>query len=339
MGISRDKWHKRRKTGARQNPIRMKRKFEIGRPPANTKLGERRVHTVRCRGGQLKFRAIKLDHGNYCWPGEACTRKTRILGVVYNATSNELVRTNTLVKGCIVQIDATPFKNWYRRHYGVVIGKSKQVGTKRSAKGGKESKSKKSKTTDQSEGKKTKTKKTGEESKKTTKKGDTKKTDAKKTDAKKTDTKKTDAKKTDAKKTDAKKTVKTDKSEMQVETKDTNTKAKKLEDKKSKPEKEKPGKRSKERTKSFTARKSKPRDPSKPKKKRRSAPKPKTVRAWTLRNKTRVLEAALADQFNKGRLYAKVSSRPGQVGSADGYILEGEELSFYIKKMNLKKKK
>jgi len=40
------------------------------------------------------------------------TRKTRIIDVVYNATSNELVRTKTLVKNCIVQIDSTPFKQW-----------------------------------------------------------------------------------------------------------------------------------------------------------------------------------------------------------------------------------
>jgi len=71
----------------------------------------------------MKFRALRLDHGNYSWPLEAVTRKTRILGVVYNATSMELVRTNTLVQGTIVEIDATPFRNWYQKHYGVVIGK------------------------------------------------------------------------------------------------------------------------------------------------------------------------------------------------------------------------
>ena len=38
--------------------------------------------------------------------------KTRILDVVYNASNNELVRTKTLVKNCIIQIDATPFKQW-----------------------------------------------------------------------------------------------------------------------------------------------------------------------------------------------------------------------------------
>jgi len=74
--------------------------------------------------------------------------------------------------------------------------------------------------------------------------------------------------------------------------------------------------------------------------KKRKAPTSKTMlRKWRLRNKSRVLETALADQFAKGRLYAKISSRPGQVGNADGYILEGEELAFYIKKLNLKKKK
>jgi small subunit ribosomal protein S8e len=101
----------------------MKRKFELGRQPANTKLGERRVHQVRCRGGYIKFRALRVDHGNYAWPGEAVTRKTRIISVVYNPTNPEYVRTNTIVKGSVVQIDATPFKNWYQKHYGVVVGK------------------------------------------------------------------------------------------------------------------------------------------------------------------------------------------------------------------------
>jgi hypothetical protein len=40
-----------------------------------------------------------------------------------------------------------------------------------------------------------------------------------------------------------------------------------------------------------------------------------------------------------GRLYACLASRPGQSGRADGYILEGPELLFYIKKMQKKKTK
>lgn len=119
--------HKRRHTGARRVSIRSKRKFELGRQPANTKVGERKVHEVRVRGGNKKFRALKLDSGNWNWPGEATTRKARIMTVVYNATSNELVRTNTLVKGAIVQIDSTPFKTWYNKYYGVPLGKQKKV--------------------------------------------------------------------------------------------------------------------------------------------------------------------------------------------------------------------
>lgn len=45
-GISRDHWHKRRATGGKRKPIRKKRKFELGRPAANTKLGPQRIHTV-----------------------------------------------------------------------------------------------------------------------------------------------------------------------------------------------------------------------------------------------------------------------------------------------------
>lgn len=106
------------------------------------------VRRLRVRGGNFKFRALRLDSGNYSWPSQAVTRKTRILDVNYNASNNELarrhppprharrqsrpgpkpcraarvsweaptprpcpqVRTQTLVKAAVVQIDATPFR-------------------------------------------------------------------------------------------------------------------------------------------------------------------------------------------------------------------------------------
>jgi small subunit ribosomal protein S8e len=87
-----------------------------------TKIGEARIHKVRGRGGNLKFRALRLDSGNFSWGTEVCTRKVRVLDVTYNASNNELVRTKTLVKGAIVLVDAHPFKTWYEPHYGVTIG-------------------------------------------------------------------------------------------------------------------------------------------------------------------------------------------------------------------------
>ena len=55
------------------------------------------------------------------------TRKTRIIDVIYNASNNELVRTKTLVKSCIVQIDSTPFRQWYEAHYATPLGRKKGV--------------------------------------------------------------------------------------------------------------------------------------------------------------------------------------------------------------------
>lgn len=156
MGISRDSRHKRRATGGRKANLKKKRLYESGRPPAMTKLGPKRIHELRVRGGNTKQRALRLDTGNFSWGTEgtsriftistlsprtitvfltlksSCplllvvvTRKARIIDVRYNASNNELVRTKTLVKNSIIEIDAIPFRQWYEQHYGVKIGAKK----------------------------------------------------------------------------------------------------------------------------------------------------------------------------------------------------------------------
>ena len=62
---------------------RKKRKFELARPAAMTKLAPQRIHTVRVRGGNKKYRALRLDTGNFSWASEATARKTRF--VLHNA--------------------------------------------------------------------------------------------------------------------------------------------------------------------------------------------------------------------------------------------------------------
>lgn len=205
VGISRDSRHKRRETGGKRKQFRKKRKFELGRQPANTKLGGKRVHRVRVRGGHFKFRALRLETGNFSWGSEAVSRKTRILDVVYNASNNELVRTKTLVKSAVVSIDATPFRHWYETHYGVKIGVKKNTET---------------------------TEKVEQE-----------------------------------KKSDH------------------------------------------------------------------------VMRKLAQRQRGRIFDPKLDDQFMSGRILACVSSRPGQSGRADGYILEGKELEFYQRKLATKKSK
>jgi len=220
MGISRDSRHNHRLTGGRRNIHQKKRKYELGRQPAMTKIGVRRVNEIRVRGGNTKFRALRLDSGNFSWGTECCTRRVRILDVVYNASNNELVRTKTLVKNAIVQVDATAFRQFYEQHYGVTLGKKK-------AKEAKDSKDNKDASTES-----------------------------------------------------------TDKKD----------------------------------------------DGGADKKKSH-----RVLEKLKARNVDHVLDPHLKEQFNSGRLLACLSSRPGQTGRADGYILEAKELEFYLRKMQKKK--
>merc|ERR1712194_77197 len=134
------------------------------------------------------------------------------LDVVYNATSNELVRTKTLTKNTIVQIDAQPFKQWYLKKYGVDLGKK--------TKG---------------------------------------------------------------------KTGKADKAEDADD--------------------EKSEKRSRH-----------------------------VVAKQKYRDSKQKLDPIVEEQFQSGRLLACIASRPGQSGRCDGYVLEGDELTFYKRKLEKKKK-
>lgn len=70
------------------------------------------IHIVRTRGGNRKFRAIRLEAGNFSWGSEGISKKTRVIAVAFHPSNNELVRTNTLTKSAIVQIDAAPFRQW-----------------------------------------------------------------------------------------------------------------------------------------------------------------------------------------------------------------------------------
>jgi len=341
MGITRASFHKRRATGGKRKPMRKKRKFEMGRPAALTKMGSKRIHLVRGRGANIKHRALRLDNGNFSWGTESVTRKTRILAVVYNASNNELVRTNTLVKNSIIQIDATPFRLWYEKRYGGSIGKKKRDAAKTTTKGGKSAKAakeskpakaekpakadaKKGASKDEKPAKDAKAKDTKAKDEKPAKvdatkgaskdekpaKVDSKKVDAKKSDAKKGDAKKGDAKKGDAKKGDAKKGAKD----------------------------EKPAKGGDKETAAKSSAKS-GKTGGKHHEEQEAVKKSNHVIAKQRKRARRhALEKGLEDQFSTGRLYACISSRPGQSGRCDGYVLEGKELEFYLKKIHQKKK-
>merc|ERR1712003_16373 len=126
MGISRDSRHKRSATGAMRATYRKKRAFEKGRQTSATRIGPKRIHLVRTRGGNRKFRGLRMESGNFSWGSEGISRKCRVIGVSYHPSNNELVRTNTLTKSAVVQVDAAPFRQWYENHYGQGVGRRRQ---------------------------------------------------------------------------------------------------------------------------------------------------------------------------------------------------------------------
>uniref|UniRef100_A0A4W2E4U6 Small ribosomal subunit protein eS8 n=1 Tax=Bos indicus x Bos taurus TaxID=30522 RepID=A0A4W2E4U6_BOBOX len=174
LGISRDNWHKRRKTGGKRKPYHKKRKYELGRPAANTKIGPPPPHTHSpCVGRQQEV------------PGLEAGRGELLLG-----------------------LGVTPYRQWYESHYALPLGHKKGA------------------------------KLTPEEEEILNKK------------------------------------------------------------------------RSKKIQKKYDERK-----------------------------KNAKISSLLEEQFQQGKLLACIASRPGQCGRADGYVLEGKELEFYLRKIKARKGK
>ncbi|CAF3291547.1 unnamed protein product, partial [Rotaria sp. Silwood2] len=155
-----------------------------------------------------KYRALRLDIGNFSWGSEGISKKTRVIDVMYHPSNNELVRTKTLTKSTIVQIDAVPFRQWYESYYALPLGRKKGV--------------------------------------------------------------------------------------KLTETEDAILNRK------------------------------------------RSA---KSEKKMAVKQRRAKVEQGLEEQFQAGRVLACIASRPGQCGRCDGYVLEGKELDFYMKKIKQKKSK
>jgi small subunit ribosomal protein S8e len=65
----------------------------------------------------------------------------------------------------------------------------------------------------------------------------------------------------------------------------------------------------------------------------------KSQKKIAIKQRRAKVEQGLEEQFQAGRVLACIASRPGQGGRCDGYVLEGKELDFYMKKIKQKKSK
>ncbi len=93
-------------SGGKKERHRKKRKYELGRPPTLTKLGDREERKlIRVRGGNYKIRLKKAVFVNVAIPNENIVKKTKILEVVETPANIQYARSNIITRGAIVRTE------------------------------------------------------------------------------------------------------------------------------------------------------------------------------------------------------------------------------------------
>ncbi|AHF99973.1 30S ribosomal protein S8 [Halostagnicola larsenii XH-48] len=93
----------RKRTGGRLKHLRNRRKYELGRLPTETEVGEPRYRTIDARGNDEKTRALATNVVNVNKGGETVT--TEINDVVENDANPNYVRRNIITKGAVIDTD------------------------------------------------------------------------------------------------------------------------------------------------------------------------------------------------------------------------------------------
>lgn len=81
----------------------MKRKFERGAFPTETRLGEPKKKIERRRGGNKKIRLLSTKYAIVSDPSKGKTEKVEILRVVRNPANVDYDRRGVITKGTIIE--------------------------------------------------------------------------------------------------------------------------------------------------------------------------------------------------------------------------------------------
>ncbi|HJK01070.1 MAG TPA: 30S ribosomal protein S8e [Methanocorpusculum sp.] len=95
----------RKSTGGRYHANRGKKRFEIGRSPADTIIGGNRVKILRVTGGNTKVRALRCEYANVSDKRTGKVLRVKINSVSENAANPNYVRRNLMTKGAIIATD------------------------------------------------------------------------------------------------------------------------------------------------------------------------------------------------------------------------------------------
>jgi small subunit ribosomal protein S8e len=100
----------RKSTGARAKRTSNKRKMELGREPAETKIGDRKIKSIRTQGGNEKIRLTHEQKINVVDPKTQKVQLAEITGVVENQANAHFVRRNIITKGAVLETNAGKVK-------------------------------------------------------------------------------------------------------------------------------------------------------------------------------------------------------------------------------------
>ncbi|MFC6725521.1 30S ribosomal protein S8e [Halobium palmae] len=91
---------KRKRTGGRLARSRNKKRYQLGREPTETTVGEPRFRVIDSRGNEKKVRALSTNVAQVSTDGE--TVEAEIENVVDNPANVNYIRRNIITKGAVI---------------------------------------------------------------------------------------------------------------------------------------------------------------------------------------------------------------------------------------------
>ena len=96
---------KRKPSGGRLVVSRKKRRFEIGREPMFTNLGEENLRKYRTMGGNSKVKMLSAAYANVVDPKTNAVKRVKIVTVKGNPANPNYVQRNIMNRGATIQTE------------------------------------------------------------------------------------------------------------------------------------------------------------------------------------------------------------------------------------------
>ena len=104
MTIFQGKSHKK-PSGGKRRTARIKRKYELGREPTFTRIGNTATKKERVLGGGQKMIVMRAEYVNLLNPKDKSCKKVKIVTVKENPANSHYVQRNIMNKGTLVQTE------------------------------------------------------------------------------------------------------------------------------------------------------------------------------------------------------------------------------------------